>query len=130
MKEIAENDSRNREFPDGTYWIPTGKELCGRIACYRPGLVLSDFYRTSSVLVKDVSGSSRMNSEVAGKSERDRQMEEIPPVKVNPPNLSQQTVSGDTTSKDGNLKEVKAVRPSRAGSTPAAGPTKERSGEQ
>ena len=51
---MSDNEKHNREFPDGTYWIPTGKELCGRIVCYRPGLVLGDFYRTSSVLIKDV----------------------------------------------------------------------------
>lgn len=33
---------------------------------------------------KMMPGSAQMNSEVTGKSERDRQMEEIPPPKVNP----------------------------------------------
>jgi formylmethanofuran dehydrogenase subunit E len=43
---------------------------------------------------KVMSGSARMNSEVAGKSERDKQMEEIPPAKVNPPISNVVTPSG------------------------------------
>ncbi len=51
MKHIPDHDERSREFPDGTYWIPTGKEFSGRIVCYRKDLQLIDFYRTMEILV-------------------------------------------------------------------------------
>ena len=84
LSKLPERDSRQRDERDGEYTIPAVGGV-GRVVCYRKGLQLIDFYRQSSVLSKDVPGRARMNSEVAGKSERDKQMEEIPPVKVNPP---------------------------------------------
>lgn len=53
MSEHAENE--HRDYPEGVYFIDTKKEgeVVGKIACYRPGLKLIDFYRTSPVLAKD-----------------------------------------------------------------------------
>ena len=51
MKEIADHDERQRDYPENVYFLVTGKEQSGRVACYRPGLKIIDFYRTSVVLV-------------------------------------------------------------------------------
>lgn len=42
-----------RELKVGEYSISAAGGV-GRIACYRPGITLIDFYRTSTVLVKDI----------------------------------------------------------------------------
>lgn len=50
-----EQDERNRMYEPGVYFIDTLNkgEKVGKIACYKPGLKLIDFYRTSPVLAKD-----------------------------------------------------------------------------
>lgn len=55
-----------------------------RVAALTSGESMGEF--VGRCLKKMMSGSARMNSEVTGKSERDRQMEESPPEKVNPSN--------------------------------------------
>lgn len=52
MNDIAEYDHRSREQRDGEYTIVAFGGV-GRIVCYRPGMKLIDFYRTTSVLAKD-----------------------------------------------------------------------------
>ncbi len=46
-------DDRQREPKEGEYSIVAVKTV-GLVVCYVPGLRLIDFYRTSSVLAKDV----------------------------------------------------------------------------
>lgn len=77
----------------------------GRVACYHKGMVITDFY-TNCELITMMSGSARMNSEVTGKSERDRQMEEIPPATVNPSSkpLETKPLCGDTHKEERNVK--------------------------
>lgn len=55
MSAIGAHDSREREPRAGEYTMPA---VCnygsqGRIACYRQGLKLIDFYWTNSILCKD-----------------------------------------------------------------------------
>ncbi len=52
MQEIMSD----REPKEGEYFIPTSIDgfVVGQIACSKPGLRLVDFYRTSTVLAKDV----------------------------------------------------------------------------
>ncbi len=56
MSDVADHDHREREPKDGEYRIPVKihGDVVGHIVCIRPGLRLIDFYRTSSVMAKDV----------------------------------------------------------------------------
>lgn len=56
MSDVADHDSRAREYGQDAYFIETKREgeVVGRIVCVRKGVQLIDFYRTSGVLAKDV----------------------------------------------------------------------------
>ena len=53
LDKLPDHDERSRAPKDNEYMIPSVMPY-GRIVCSRPGMKLVDFYRTSSVLAKDV----------------------------------------------------------------------------
>jgi hypothetical protein len=50
--DIPTHDERSRGESKGEYSLVTFGG--GRVVCYRKGMILMDFYRTTSVLVKDI----------------------------------------------------------------------------
>lgn len=53
FNKLPDHDERSRESKDNEYTIPSASPN-GRIVCYLPGMKLIDFYRTDTVLAKDV----------------------------------------------------------------------------
>ena len=49
MSDIPDHDERQREYPEMVYFLVAVGGV-GRVACYRPGLAMVDFYRSTHVL--------------------------------------------------------------------------------
>lgn len=82
--EIAGDFEQDKREPKvGEYSIVAAGGV-GRIACYRPGLVLMDFYRTTPLLVKDLPVRGAESSASVHQETGDRTGGATPPTAATP----------------------------------------------